>query len=65
MKNCLRNTIKNIPSCHFPSWLPTSGLVTFLLEKLFSDFRFAPIGDLPTPDTVMAHTDQGATAVTA
>ena len=35
------------------------------LEKLFSDFRFAPIGDLPTPDTVMAHTDQGATAVTA
>lgn len=35
------------------------------LEKLFSEFRFAPIADLPVPDTVMAHTDQGATAVTA
>ena len=35
------------------------------LEKLFTEFRFAPLRNLPAPTTSAAHTDRGATAVTA
>ncbi len=35
------------------------------LERLFSEFRFAPLRELPAPKTTVAHTDQGIKAVTA